>query len=207
VLYVLGHAVAGKHHEGYQEIFQTLVQAGLVVLALDPLGQGERLGYYDARRRRATIGGGTSEHEYAGIQCLPLGDCITRYFVHDAMRGVDYLLTRPEVDSKRIGFTGESGGGLHTGMMMMADPRIAAAAPALYITSHRAYLWAGGGRDAEQVWRESSGMQAELLASDLYAQGVDRVALYESNLTVERPSMRERIWRFSRPDHLLVLGC
>ncbi|MBI4026566.1 MAG: hypothetical protein HY360_16385 [Verrucomicrobia bacterium] len=54
-----------------------------------------------------------------------------------------------------------------------------------------------------QVWRESSGMQAELLASDLYEQGVDGVALYESNLTVERPSMRERLWRFSRPDHLL----
>ena len=31
------------------------------------------------------------EHEYAGTQCLPLGDAIGRYFLHDAMRGVDLV--------------------------------------------------------------------------------------------------------------------
>ncbi len=53
-----------------------------------------------------------------------------------------------------------------------------------------------------QVWRESSGSQSELLARDLYAQGVDGVALYESNHTVALPSMRERLWKFSRPESL-----
>lgn len=53
-----------------------------------------------------------------------------------------------------------------------------------------------------QVWRYGSGNHAEVLAKDLYRQGVDGVAFYESNATVLRPSLRERIWRFSRPEYL-----
>ena len=51
-----------------------------------------------------------------------------------------------------------------------------------------------------QVWRQSSALQAEALAAELYAQGVDGVALYESNLAVVRSSMRERLWRFGCPE-------
>ncbi len=50
-----------------------------------------------------------------------------------------------------------------------------------------------------QVWRQSSALQAEALAAQLYGQGVSGVALYESNLAVVRSSMRERLWRFNRP--------
>ncbi|MBI4023855.1 MAG: hypothetical protein HY360_02675 [Verrucomicrobia bacterium] len=53
-----------------------------------------------------------------------------------------------------------------------------------------------------QVWRYGSGNHAEMLAKNLYRQGVDGVAFYESNATVSRPSLRERIWRFGRPDCL-----
>jgi hypothetical protein len=44
--------------------------------------------------------------------------------------------------------------------------------------------------------------QAEALAADLYRQGVDGVALYESNLTVTLTSLRERLWRFGWPGSL-----
>jgi hypothetical protein len=83
---------------------------------------------------------------------LPLGDNIARYFVHDAMRAVDYLCARPEVDPTKIGVTGCSGGGTQTGMLMLCDPRIAAAAPAAFIMNRESYMHAGQAQDAEQVW-------------------------------------------------------
>jgi hypothetical protein len=53
-----------------------------------------------------------------------------------------------------------------------------------------------------QVWRYGSGIQAEVLAKDLYEQGVDGVTFYESNYAVFRPSLREQLWRFNRPECL-----
>ena len=49
--------------------------------------------------------------------------------VWNAMRAVDYLETRPEVDGRRIGMTGISGGGSVTWFTAAADERIAAAGP------------------------------------------------------------------------------
>jgi hypothetical protein len=87
-----------------------------------------------------------------GAQCIPLGDGLARYFLHDAMRSLDYLLTRPEVDGRRIGATGASGGGTQTMMLMMAEPRLAAAAPGCFVTSRAAYQQTGQAQDAEQIW-------------------------------------------------------
>ncbi|MBS1237846.1 MAG: Acetyl xylan esterase, partial [Deltaproteobacteria bacterium] len=49
--------------------------------------------------------------------------------VWSAMRALDYLATRPEVDSERIGVTGISGGGVMTWLLTALDGRIKAAAP------------------------------------------------------------------------------
>ena len=68
------------------------------------------------------------------------------------MRAIDYLCTRPEVDSAKIGVTGNSGGGTQTCLMMLCDKRIAAAAPATFIMDREAYLRAGQPQDAEQIW-------------------------------------------------------
>ncbi len=56
-----------------------------------------------------------------------LGQSLAQYFAWDGIRGVDYLLTRPEVDPKRIGCTGQSGGGTMTMYLAALEPRIAAA--------------------------------------------------------------------------------
>ncbi|MBN4060921.1 prolyl oligopeptidase family serine peptidase [bacterium AH-315-I18] len=148
VLLLCGHAEPAKTYEEYQRVCQTLAQAGLVVLALDPIGQGERVSYPDD----PAVTWGCCEHDYAGAQCQPLGDSLARYFLHDAMRGVDYLCSRAEVDSTRIGVTGNSGGGTQTSLMMLADPRVAAAAPGTFIMSRETYMWTGQAQDAEQIW-------------------------------------------------------
>jgi len=152
VLFLCGHHHQAKHVEEYQIVCQYLVQAGLVVLAQDPIGQGERLSYYEPELQDTTVGWGTTEHEHAGLQCLLLGDGIARYFLHDAMRGVDYLLSRPEVDGSRIGVTGNSGGGTQSCLMMLGDSRIAAAAPATFLMNRQTYMISGGAQDAEQIW-------------------------------------------------------
>jgi hypothetical protein len=152
VLFLCGHHNTAKQVAEYQSVCQTLVQAGLIVFAQDPVGQGERISYYDPATKKTLVRPGTGEHEYAGAQMRFVGDQIARYFLHDAMRSIDYLLTRPEVDPARIGVTGNSGGGTQTSLVMMADPRIAAAAPATFITSREIYQWTGQGQDAEQNW-------------------------------------------------------
>lgn len=152
VLHLCGHNPLAKQADLYQSVSQRLVRAGLIVLTTDPIGQGERLSYCNREDESAGIAASTCEHEHAGRQCLPLGDNSARYFLHDAMRAVDYLCSRPDVDPARIGVTGCSGGGTQTSMMMLCDPRIAAAAPAAFIMSRESYLPAGQAQDAEQVW-------------------------------------------------------
>lgn len=152
VLFAPGHCVEGKLYEPYLKVCQYLVQAGLVVLAFDPIGQGERLSYYDPISGKTTVPPATGEHNYAGVQCWPLGDGLARYFIHDLKRAVDYLCERPEVDRTKIGVTGNSGGGTQTALAMICDERIAAAAPATFITSRAAKMYTGNRQDAEQIW-------------------------------------------------------
>ncbi|MFG1734498.1 alpha/beta hydrolase family protein [Paenibacillus sp. 843] len=158
VLFLSGHELGAKHDAYYQRVIQHFVRAGIIVLAIDPIGQGERLSLHDFEDREGGFVWGTKEHQQYGVQCHMLGDSVARYFVHDAMRAIDYLCERPEVDSSRIGVTGNSGGGTQTAMLMVSDERIAAAAPATFIMNRQLYMHAGGVQDAEQVWPGLSGL-------------------------------------------------
>lgn len=152
VLFLCGHHDAAKHVAEYQIVCRYLAKSGLIVFAVDPLGQGERYSYFEPASGQAMIECGVGEHGYAGTQSWFLGDSIARYFVHDAMRAVDYLCSRPEVDPNLIGVTGNSGGGTQTSLMMMCDTRIAAAAPGTFIMDRRSFMWTGQPQDAEQIW-------------------------------------------------------
>lgn len=144
-----GHSANGKAMEGYQRVWISLARRGFVVLAYDPPGQGERYEYFDVEKGKPRFGS-TTEHTMAGLQCLLTGTNFARWELWDGIRGYDYLLTRKEVDPRRIGVAGNSGGGTQTAYLQVVEPRLAAAAPACYITSWEKLWGTAGPQDAEQ---------------------------------------------------------
>lgn len=150
ILYPSGHTAEAFRAETYQTSILNLVKKGFIVLAYDPIGQGERLQYFDAEEGKSRIGGATHEHSYVGAQCFISGSSFARYRIWDGIRSVDYLLTRDEVDAERIGITGRSGGGTMSSYVAAFDERIFATAPECYITSFKRLLESIGPQDAEQ---------------------------------------------------------
>jgi hypothetical protein len=150
IVYCSGHSPTGYKAKLYQQVLLNLVQKGFVVLAFDPVGQGERLEYLDPKTGKSSVGQPTRQHDMPGPQTFIAGSSMARYMVWDGMRAVDYLLSRPEVDANRIGMTGRSGGGTQTAFIGAIDDRILATAPECYITNFTRLLQALGPPDAEQ---------------------------------------------------------
>lgn len=134
-----GHSSNGKAAEAYQSFAQGLARMGHVCLIFDPIGQGERLQYLqdDTKSR---IGVGVSEHIHAGNQQFLVGESLGAWRAWDGIRALDYLLTRSEVDPKRVGITGNSGGGTMTTWLCGLDRRWTMAAPACFTTTFRRNL-------------------------------------------------------------------
>ena len=149
ILGTSGHAAVGKALPAYQTAFIALAKRGHLVLAYDPPVQGERMEYLKSPTGKPRALG----HITPGLQCLLTGGSVARYFLWDGMRAVDYLLTRSDVDPKRLGAAGNSGGGTQSAFLGVVEPRLAAVAPSCYWTSWE-NLWplpASGRQDSEQV--------------------------------------------------------
>ncbi len=150
ILFAHGHSEIAKSMPIYQKVCIDLVTNGFIVLAVDPIGQGERKQYYEKTTGHMMIEHSIIEHSYTGLQCELAGSNIIRYFVWDLIRALDYLCDLPEVDETRIGMTGCSGGGTQTSYMMLLDDRIKTAVPCTYITSRESWMKTGQAHDAEQ---------------------------------------------------------
>lgn len=147
ILFPLGHWDQGKAIA--QRMGGNFALKGFVVLAYDPVGQGERLQAYDPRTGRSLAGGSTEQHILNGAQSILVGETFARYRIWDAKRALDYLVSRPEVDKNRVGCTGCSGGGTVTTYISALDDRIKVAAPSCYMNSWRK-LFSGPTGDSEQ---------------------------------------------------------
>lgn len=118
ILYLCGHSA---HPQGaktqYQDRVQWYARQGYCVLVLDTLEFGEVPGVHH----------GT--HNLNQWHWLSLGYTPAGTEVWNAMRALDWLGTRSEVDKARIGCTGISGGGATTWYLAALDTRVAVAAP------------------------------------------------------------------------------
>jgi dienelactone hydrolase len=148
VLVPCGHAQNAKAHNEYQSVGALLALQGMAALVYDPIDQGER-GQYLGKEGWPKLWG-TRGHTLVGLGSTLLGRNTARFEIWDGMRAIDYLQSRPEVDPKRIGCTGNSGGGTQTSYLMALDNRIQAAAPSCYLCGFPALLRTIGPQDAEQ---------------------------------------------------------
>ncbi|MCD4831276.1 MAG: hypothetical protein K8R02_05625 [Anaerohalosphaeraceae bacterium] len=152
VLVVCGHSSNGKAYTAYQNACILLAKNGFVVLIVDPLGAAERYQIFDDEGNPIYDGsGGTTEHTIVHWGAVLVGSCTAGYEIWDNFCGIDYLLSRPEVDtSKSVGFTGNSGGGNQTMFAMPLDDRIGPMAPSCFISSRKSHLFDNGPQDGCQ---------------------------------------------------------
>src|SRR5689334_12379562 len=62
ILYPLGHESGAKAHSAWQRCLVNLTRRGFVCLTWDPLGQGERVQFYDEDWHDSKLSGSTVEH-------------------------------------------------------------------------------------------------------------------------------------------------
>lgn len=128
VLYVCGHSVVKKGETsygakaGYQHHGAWLARNGYVCLTIDTLQLGEIEGIHHGTYRYNMWWWLNRGYTPAGVEAW---NCV---------RALDYLETRPEVDAKRIGVTGRSGGGAYSWWIAAIDDRIRCAVPVAGIT-------------------------------------------------------------------------
>ena len=142
-----GHVDEGKGYPEYAAYGALAATNGLATLVFDPIDQGERHQWIDGQGRTLLPWDG---HNMVGVGSILLGRNTARFEIFDGMRAIDYLQSRGDVDVKRIGCTGNSGGGAQTSYLMALDERIFAAAPSCYICSlFGRHLKQHGPQDAE----------------------------------------------------------
>jgi dienelactone hydrolase len=135
---IVGLDAEGRQREApgeYQADFAVQVaQRGMVALVPEQLGFGER-----------RDPGATSPEQYtctqASMAAFLLGKTMAGLRTRDALRGLDYLRGRPDVDGRRLGCIGISGGGTITLYLAALDERVKAAVISGYLNTYRASIF------------------------------------------------------------------
>ncbi|MDP1561546.1 MAG: acetylxylan esterase [Pirellulaceae bacterium] len=129
ILYLCGHAKV-KHDDvsygnktAYHHHGVWFARHGYVCLMIDTIQLGEIEGVHHGTHNLNQWWWNNRGYTPAGVEAW------------NGIRALDYLEQRPEVDAKRIGVTGRSGGGAYSWWVAALDQRIAAAVPVAGITS------------------------------------------------------------------------
>lgn len=148
VLMPLGHSDTGMN-ERYADHLARTARAGMAAFAWDPISQGERR---QSDPKYDYMDNCSTEHARLGARGWLVGWNFARFRIWDAIRAVDYVLTRPEIDGRRLGVAGNSGGGTMSTYLQAWDDRITAAFPNCFVSSIRAVCGDRGCHDAEQFY-------------------------------------------------------
>ena len=162
VLQLNGHNANGKAAGNGQRLLFSLARAGFTTASIDPIGQGERYQYELGTENPVR------QHNLAG-KLLTLGDeFFGMWRLHDARCALDYLLSRNDVDTSKVGVCGTSGGGTLSSYLFALDDRIHAAAPACYLTNFRRNFQNELPTDSEQIppglWADGGDMADFIIA-------------------------------------------
>ena len=124
VLVTCGHSDDAKAYDEYQMTCLGLVHKGYVVLIFDPTGQGERSEYFDVKTKNSLVAMSVSQHHYVSRPAFLADWTLSGLRTWDAIRAVDYLVSRPEVDKTKLASVGQSGGGQMALLITAVDERI-----------------------------------------------------------------------------------
>jgi hypothetical protein len=128
IISISGHTSLSKAADYVQQRNVNLALRGCIVLTYDYQGYGERKTGDDPARPTGPNAHNIRNFSYSRRTATALE-------VLDAMRALDVLSNRPEVDPTRIGFTGESGGSNSTYWIAALDPRVKLAVPVSSVTT------------------------------------------------------------------------
>jgi dienelactone hydrolase len=118
---------------GYEFDYAVQVaEHGMAAVAIEPMSFGCRR---DAKTIARSLDASVCQPT-AGSALL-LGQTIIGWRVHEVMRTIDWIETRPELDAKRVGCMGCSGGGMATQFATAIEPRIKAALVSCYLNTFR----------------------------------------------------------------------
>ncbi len=119
VFYVCGHSSGGRNGSKvpYQSPGIWFARHGYICLVVDTLQLGEIAAIHHGTYREGRWWWHSRGYTPAGVECL------------NGIRGIDYLISRPDVDPQRIAVTGISGGGAATFWIAAADERVKVAVP------------------------------------------------------------------------------
>lgn len=128
--------------DGYSADFGVaLCRAGFAVVAPEISCFGEK--QTDYSYLSASLGQPVpSTCAHTAALATHLGGSVAGLRVFEARRLLDYVLTLPDLDARRVGAMGISGGGMHTLFSAAVDPRIKACVISGYFSSFRASLLA-----------------------------------------------------------------
>lgn len=146
VLLFCGHEDLSKATLSYQQTAILFAKNGFVVFVIDPISQSERVQLTDVSGKSLTRGS-TTEHTLLNLSSNLLGTSAAAYELFDNIRGLDYLVTRPEVDVTKIGCIGNSGGAMQAIYFAAFDDRVKIIAPCSYLASREKTLETTGAAD------------------------------------------------------------
>ena len=125
IIYVCGHAYSPHGDKTqYQRHGISFAKNGYVAFILDSIQIAETFGMHHGVNTQEMYDWYSRGYTPAGVE------------VWNAMRAIDYLETRPEVDKQRIGMTGRSGGAAMSWFTAAVDPRIKVVVPVMGISTY-----------------------------------------------------------------------
>jgi dienelactone hydrolase len=146
VLLFCGHEDLSKATLSYQQTAILFAKNGFVVFVIDPISQSERVQLTDSSGKSLTRGS-TTEHTLLNLSSNLLGTSAAAYELFDNIRGLDYLVSRPEVDTTKIGCIGNSGGAMQSIYFAAFDDRVKIIAPCSYLASREKTFETTGAAD------------------------------------------------------------